>query len=116
MLKPKADRDNLDDDRTDIFCYNMLDYYRARPKTLENLSFYEFAQWYVKCEKPRQLTQRASIRIQLQDPFIETYMRKRLKSVVIRLPKFSIFNDAYFYSLILCFLPHRKEEDVLKKK
>ncbi|CAC5408744.1 unnamed protein product [Mytilus coruscus] len=115
LLKPKSDRDKLEDNSTDIFCYNMLDYYRARPLSYENLSFYEFAQWFVKCKKPRQLTQKASIRIQLQDPFSETYMRKRLKCVVIKLPKFSVFNDAYFYSLILCFLPHRKEQDILKK-
>lgn len=113
VLKPKKDRDELPENSTDIFCYNILDYYRSRPLSYEDTCFYEFAMWFVKCEKPIQLSPRANIRIQLLSPFSNIYMRKREKSLILRMPKLSIATDAYFYSLLLRFLPHRQENNIL---
>lgn len=41
-------------------------------------------------------------------------MRKRVKCVIIRLPKLPMFSDDYFYSLLMAFLPHRNEKDMLR--
>ena len=77
--------------------------------------FYEFSMWYVKCENIEVNSARANARIKLQHPFTDVKMRKRSKAMVIRLPKLSISSDSYFYSLLMCFLPHRKENEILQK-
>lgn len=116
MLKPKAEREKLPDNSTEIFYNNINDYYRARPLDLNHLCLYEFAMWYVKCEKPKsnapiaRQSNRRQVKIQLLEPFENIYMRKRVKSLIIRLPKFQISSEDYFYSLLMAFFPHRFEE------
>lgn len=117
VLKSKEERDHLPENSTDIFYTNIKDYYRARPKDMEQYCLYKFAQWFIKCDEPKssQLNtgkRKAEKRIQLIKPFQDTFMRRRVKFVIIRLPKLSISSDDYFYSLLMSFLPHRNENDI----
>ena len=50
MLRPKTQRDELDPDSTDLFQTNILDYYKDRPNSLEDISlFIVFASLYTLC-------------------------------------------------------------------
>lgn len=114
VLKSKQEREELDNTSTDIFYNNMIDYYHARPIELFNLCLFEFSQWYVKCaDKDVDISVASSSRqprIRLRPPFQHVIMRKRLKILIIRLPKLPWSSDDYFYSLLMCFLPHQNEE------
>lgn len=114
VLKSKQEREELDNTSTDIFYNNMIDYYHARPIELFNLCLFEFSQWYVKCaDKDVDISVASSSRqprIRLRPPFQHVIMRKRLKFLIIRLPKLPWSSDDYFYSLLMCFLPHQNEE------
>jgi hypothetical protein len=119
VLKSKQEREELDDTSTDIFYNNMIDYYHARPNELFNLCLFEFSQWYVKsADKDLDISGASSLkqpRIRLKPPFQHVIMRKRLKSLIIRLPKLPLSSDDYFYSLLMCFLPHKSEEELLQR-
>lgn len=117
ILKPKYERDKLANDSTDIFYNNILDYYRSRPFELENECFYEFAQWYVKCDAPKCLHSKGrkpQERFKLLQPHHNLFMRKRTKALIVRLSRTKLHTDEYFYGLLLAFLPHRIESDILK--
>lgn len=120
VLKSKQEREELDNTSTDIFYNNMIDYYHARPIELFNLCLFEFSQWYVKCaDKDVDISVASSSRqprIRLRPPFQHVIMRKRLKFLIIRLPKLPLSSDDYFYSLLMCFLPHQNEEELAQKK
>lgn len=41
-------------------------------------------------------------------------MRKRTKALIVRLSKTKFHCDDYFYGLLMAFLPHRTENDILQ--
>ena len=43
MLKQKDELNGMDDESTDIFKTNIIDYYYGRPKNLEYMCLYHFA-------------------------------------------------------------------------
>ena len=52
MLKSKKEIECLENDCTDIFQSNLIDYYRCRPTDLENMCAFRFCSWYSKCYDP----------------------------------------------------------------
>ncbi|KAJ8307824.1 hypothetical protein KUTeg_014607 [Tegillarca granosa] len=45
--------------------------------------------------------------------FENVFMRKRTKAIIIRLPRLPLSSDDYFFSLLMSFLPHRNDKDIL---
>ena len=41
------------------------------------------------------------------------FIRKRTKALIVRLSKSKLHTDEYFFGLLLAFLPHRNESDIL---
>lgn len=112
MLKPKIFIEEMNDNCTDIFYTNLMDYYHKRPHDLESYSFYRFASWYEKCTPPKgPLNRKACERIYIDKHNV--WLKKRTKPVVLRYPNFALFSGDYFYSFILLLLPHRNEEQLL---
>jgi len=105
ILKSKAELDQLEDDSTEIFKNNIVDYYAARPANLETLTLFEFAQWYERDSSKGNLGSRALPRIQIDKYQIR--MKKRSQAAIVRSPKFPRGTDEYFYSLLMLFYPHR---------
>jgi hypothetical protein len=93
MLKPSAQLKDLDDNCTDIFRHNILDYYRSRPASIFNMSLYRFASWYKRSTPPTN-----SVR---QNPRIfisrhNLWMAKPRQAAVVRYPRFSTNDEDYF--------------------
>lgn len=69
----------------------MIDYYHARSFELCNQCLFEFSQWIVKCAvKDVEISVASSSRQprnRLRAPIQPVVMRKRLKFLIIRLPK-----------------------------
>lgn len=80
---------------------------------------FEFSQWYVKfADKDVDISVTSSSRqprVRLKPPFQHDIVRKRLKLLKIRLPKLPLSSDDYFYSLLMCFLPHQNDEELVPK-
>lgn len=115
VLKSKKDREELDESSTDVFHNNIVDYYMARPTASDDLCLNEFTEWNVKCKNAETKYSSASYRITLKHPFEKVYMRRRRKTVVVRLPKLSISCDEYYYSLLMSFLPFKNESTLMAK-
>ena len=112
ILKPKAERDALPEDSTDIFHTNIIDYYHARPTLLKHVTLYEFAEWYVTSEK--QSKDNEDKCLSLLPHFPDKCVCKRNTFFVIRTPKFTLASDDYYYNLLLLFIPHQCENELLK--
>ena len=111
MLKPLNEIESMDDAETDIFLHNIIDYYSARPSSMETMSLHYFASWYKKCPPPVRQSARSLERL-----YVEKYniwIRKRKSSVVIRFPSFSISNDDYYFTLLMLLLPFRSENEIV---
>lgn len=111
MLKSQNDLSSLDEASEDIFRSSTIDYYHARPRSMEYVSLYYFASWYIRSSPPSGSTR------MLERIYIDQYklwMSKRRSPVVIRYPKFSVGSDEYFYSLLFLLLPHRSEDALLQ--
>ena len=48
MLKSSEQLAELPDDSTEIFAPNLIEYYKARPQNLSDISLFYFASWYDK--------------------------------------------------------------------
>ena len=114
MLKPVVELNSLPDESTDIFMYNIVDYYYARPQTMQYICLYEFASWFMKCSAPAQglVTERMQERIYISK--YDVWMMRRKRSAVVRYPTFSISCDDYYFSLLMLMLPHSKESELLE--
>lgn len=79
---------------------------------------FEFSQWYVKfADKDVDISVTSSSkqpRVRLRPPFQHVIVRKRLTFLKIRHPKLPLSSDDYFYSLLMCFLPHQNEEELVQ--
>ncbi|WAR10125.1 hypothetical protein MAR_035201, partial [Mya arenaria] len=49
MLRPISEINELENDETNVFVYNLIDYYCSRPDNMEMMSLMYFASWYTKC-------------------------------------------------------------------
>ena len=88
----------LEDDSTDIFHpFLKNDYYPNRPKVLEQLSLYDFVQWYVVT---------AYLPKKNPDSVFEIrsglYMEKRKKPILINHYQYSlkIYPEKYYFALL----------------
>ena len=108
MLKPKAQLLLLDEDSTDIFYTNILDYYRARPESLEQICLYYFASWYQRCS---QSTSNRNAHIYIREHNL--WFRKRNTPLIIRYPNTVVHTEEYYYTFLILLLPHRTESGIL---
>ena len=94
-----------------FFLHNIIDYYTARPDSMETMSLHYFAAWFIKCPAPTSQSSRLLERIYIQK--YDVWVRKRRTSVVIRFPCFSVTNDDYYFSLLMLLLPFRSANDMV---
>ena len=112
MLKSSEQLAELPDDSTEIFAPNLIEYYKARPQNLSDISLFYFASWYDKVPPLKHHNStRALPRIYIA-PY-DVWFKKRQKHAVIRYPNFSLNTEDYYYSLLMLLLPHREDHDLL---
>lgn len=106
-LKKPSDIAEMSDECVDIFEDSILDVYRKRPNSQEfkKMCYYKFAQWYVKCPL-------GSNNMILTDK--SACVRKKRHFACIRTSCISIHTNEYYYSLLLQFLPHREEFELVE--
>ena len=108
-LKPQSMLEQLPVDSTDIFDYNIRDYYYARPSVLKNLSLFSFARlWIVrKVLVGKNEWYKLSLSQQL-------YCQMRSKPAVVRVTKPARGTDDYYYSVMLLFYPHQSPDQLIQ--
>jgi len=109
-LKSYKEIEALDPESTDIFHPSLVDdLYPHRPNELENISLYEFAQWYdISKIKPK------NEYIEYYKIDNDKYLKRRQRGYLINHYKFNVDTqpENYFFSLLLMFKPWRKLEDL----
>lgn len=110
ILKSRKEIEILDDNSTEVFQTNIIDYYHCRPVELSDICLFKFCSWYKKCsnEMPK--------RVSLSRIYIEKYdvvMKKCKKPSVVRFPHFPPSSDDHFYSMLLLLLPHKSENELV---
>lgn len=101
LLRPSWEIADLPPDSTAVFRDNIIDYYRRRDDSLASISLYNFASNYKVATESRNNTTGPTI------------CSKRRHPVCIRPTHMSPNTEEYFYSLLLLYLPHRNEDDLL---
>jgi hypothetical protein len=114
-MQSYADLQKMDPNSKKVNFRNMIDdYYKNRPKELENESLYTIHEWY-EYEKNGSKTERANY-FKLHNNL--GWLRKRTKPKVIRTANYSTKTDNgvenYYHSLLFLFRPWRDETDLLK--
>lgn len=116
LLRPVQERMHLSETCTnehDLFQSNILDYYRARPVTLNHSSFYHFASHYKIVNANNTTPLSRTTYFQLNEPYNSKYAQSRLKIVIIQ-PTYCRQNtQLFYYSSLLLYFPHRSEADLL---
>lgn len=111
LLKGAQEIASLENNSTDIFHSNMLDYYQNRPLSIEAMSYFKFASLYVKAQPLKEHSRcNASERIYIQK--YDLYMRPKKIPNIVRFTNLPIHSDDYFNSLLLMLLPHRDEKEL----
>ena len=123
LLKCRSELLELEDDSTDIFAPGIFDRYASRPDTAQfaGMTLAHFAVWYELDSKHQESNDgvaekgAAQPRSQLQNDM--GWLRLRRKQACLRIPVQTpeSHGDDYYYSLLLLYLPWRKEpEDLLQ--
>ena len=120
LLKSRSDLLQLEDDSSDIFIPGIFDRYASRPNTaeFEAMTFAHFAVWYDLDTTRGDATEPTSgrqPRAQLQNGL--GWVRLRRKQACLRIPVQTVesHGDDYYYSLLLLYIPWRKEPvDILQ--
>ena len=120
LLKSRSDLLQLEDDSSDIFIPGIFDRYASRPSTaeFEAMTFAHFAVWYNLDTTRGDATEPTSgrqPRAQLQNDL--GWVRLRRKQACLRIPVQTVesHGDDYYYSLLLLYVPWRREpEDILQ--
>ena len=120
LLKSRSDLLQLEDDSSDIFIPGIFDRYASRPNTaeFETMTFAHFAVWYDLDTTRGDATEPTSgiqPRAQLQNGL--GWVRLRRKQACLRIPVQTVesHGDDYYYSLLLLYVPWRREpEDILQ--
>ncbi|WAR21722.1 hypothetical protein MAR_015696 [Mya arenaria] len=108
MLKPITQLQDKDDDDTDIFMNNMIDYYTARPSNMEMVSLLYFASWYIKCPPSKNVV----VKNDFTSKNTIYGLGRKLYSIV-RFPMFSVSSDNYYFTLLMLLLPFRNECELI---
>ena len=120
LLKSRSDLLQLEDDSSDIFIPGIFDRYASRPNTaeFEAMTFAHFAVWYDLDTARGDATEPTSgrqPRAQLQNGL--GWIRLRRKQACLRIPVQTVesHGDDYYYSLLLLYVPWRREPvDILQ--
>ena len=119
LLKSRSELLELEDDSSDIFAPGIFDRYASRPDTPEfaSMTLAHFAVWYDVDTRGvgKAGNGPAQPRNQLQNDM--GWVRLRRKQACLRIPIQTVesHGDDYYYSLLLLYIPWRKEpEDLLK--
>ena len=120
LLKSRSDLLQLEDDSSDIFIPGIFDRYASRPSTaeFEPMTFAHFAVWYDLDTTRGDATEPTSgrqPRAQLQNDL--GWVRLRRKQACLHIPVQTVesHGDDYYYSLLLLYVPWRREpEDILQ--
>ena len=114
LLKSRSDLLQLEDDSSDIFIPGIFDRYASRPITaeFEAMTFAHFAVWYDLDTTRGDATEPTSgrqPRAQLQNGL--GWVRLRRKQACLRIPVQTVesHGDDYYYSLLLLYVPWRRE-------
>lgn len=110
MLRPISEINELENDDTNVFVHNLIDYYCSRPDNMEMMSLLYFASWYTKCPASISIRQKSE-RVYIQR--YDVWVKRRTKFAVVRFPTFSVSSDAYYFALLMLLLPFRIESDLL---
>ena len=113
MMKSEVELSDLEDDSTDIFRYNILDYYRARPASMNDTSLYNFASWFDKSQAPKVCSNDTGNSPYIYIETFNVWFRRRKSPVIIRYPQTTIHTEDYYYSMLLLLLPHRSEDEIV---
>jgi hypothetical protein len=111
---------NLDDGDKNIYNSNVIDdHYPNRPTQLESMCLFQFFQWYEIKYEPCRQNQNHTECFKLQNR--NAYIHKRcFQPKILKIPTIKVTNkkssEAYFYQLLLLFLPFRNECDLLGYK
>ncbi|WAR07965.1 hypothetical protein MAR_017923 [Mya arenaria] len=109
MLRPTSEINEPENDNTNVFVYNLIDYYCSRPDNMEMMSLWYFASWFTKCPASISTRQKSErVFIQRYDVWV-----KRRTKFAVRFPTFSVSSDAYYFALLMLLLPFRIESDLL---
>lgn len=74
------------------------------------MCFYEFVSYFIR--NTYSIKRASNERIHIEGEF-NFEMRKRTKQAVVRIPSIQKHTDDYCYSILVLFLPHRHENDIL---
>ncbi|XP_066585898.1 uncharacterized protein [Prorops nasuta] len=112
-LKTRKEIESLDDDSTEIFCPSLIDnYYTIRPKQLESMCLYDFAQWYdiIKYEPKRDTAEYYPIGKSL-------FVKRRSRPALINHFNYNVHTqlEKYYYALLLLF-KHWRDISELKNR
>ncbi|PZC74948.1 hypothetical protein B5X24_HaOG206881 [Helicoverpa armigera] len=112
----------FDSDETGIY-YKIFDRYILRPTELENLSLAEFAIRYETVSSTTWSEDNGDVELRDEEMIPIRYitlqdnsrMRVRNRPAVLRTRYYTVNSDkeAYYYSLIVCHIPFRNEEELL---
>ena len=120
LLKSRSDLLQLEDDSSDIFIPGIFDRYASRPSTaeFEAMTFAHFAVWYNLDTTRGDATEPTSgrqPRAQLQNDLGWVCLRRKQACLRIPVQTVESHGDDYYYSLLLLYVPWRREpEDILQ--
>ena len=111
IMKDFKDLKEADSNSTDIFKKDMLStYYPERPDNLENMSLKDFAAEYQRAYSSEK--DKSCIKLKGDNGYIKSRGKKK---ALVHHPQFDPYEnpEKYYYSLLLLFVPWRKEADLL---
>jgi hypothetical protein len=114
ILKPSVLLNDMDLDCTSIFVSSIHDRYINRPldETFKQMSLYDFARWYNKCDSKEDGTSKTAIPLENGMGFI----KRRTSPLVVRSNKTTpeLHGDVHYLSKMIMYFPWRTEEDLTR--
>ena len=122
LVKSKKDLINMDKDSEDIYSTNMIDYYKARPKSLETICLAEFCAWFTyknnqnrgasnEDGEEQEETNGKAYKLLNRKGFI--YRRTKAKIIRYRRYQFEEDPSNYYREMLMLFTPWREEREEL---
>ena len=115
LVKSKKDLASMDKDSEDIYSSNMIDYYKARPKSLEGLCLAEFCAWFTYKNNKKNQDSNEDAHDQEEDTNGKVYtllnrkglVYRRTKAKIIRYRRYQHEEDQsnYYREMLMLFSP-----------
>ena len=119
LVKSKKDLANMDKDCEDIYSTNIIDYYTARPKSLESLCLAEFCAWFTYKNNQNKGAYNEDDDDEEEESNGKVYkllkgkgvVYRRTKSKIIRYRRYQLEEDPsnYYREMLMLFTPWREE-------